>query len=200
MLKKVFAILSTLFFSVIASADVDIAELRQKAESGNAQAQSLLGAYYAKGIGVPEDPVEAVKWFRKAAAQGEPTAQYNLGLCCYQGRQHENLCAISSTSWNELLFGINIMPSCKRRDFYFDSLVDDIQSRYNIIQYDNHAAWLQADIRSRLKENGTPVEFDDTQIASIAISNNMILVTRNTKHFEPIQKVSPLMLENWFEE
>ena len=114
--------------------------------------------------------------------------------------QHENLCAISSTSWNELLFGINIMPSCKRRDFYFDSLVDDIQSRYNIIQYDNHAAWLQADIRSRLKENGTPVEFDDTQIASIAISNNMILVTRNTKHFEPIQKVSPLMLENWFEE
>ena len=70
---------------------------------------------------------------------------------------------------------------------------------FEIIQYDNHAAWIQADIRSRLKENGTPIEFDDTQIASIAVSNCMILVTRNTKHFEPIQKVSPLMLENWFE-
>ena len=113
--------------------------------------------------------------------------------------EHEKFCAISSTTWNELLYGVNIMPAGKKRDFYFDTLVDKIQSDFEIIQYDNHAAWIQADIRSRLKENGTPIEFDDTQIASIAVSNCMILVTRNTKHFEPIQKVSPLMLENWFE-
>ena len=113
--------------------------------------------------------------------------------------EHEKFCARSSTTWNELLYGVNIMPAGKKRDFYFDTLVDKIQSDFDIIQYDNHAAWIQADIRSRLKENGTPIEFDDTQIASIAVSNCMILVTRNTKHFEPIQKVSPLMLENWFE-
>ena len=113
--------------------------------------------------------------------------------------EHEKFCALSSTTWNELLYGVNIMPAGKKRDFYFDTLVDKIQSDFDIIQYDNHAAWIQADIRSRLKENGTPIEFDDTQIASIAVSNCMILVTRNTKHFEPIQKVSPLMLENWFE-
>ena len=113
--------------------------------------------------------------------------------------EHEKFCALSSTTWNELLYGLNIMPAGKKKDLYFDILVDKIQSNFDIIQYDNHAAWIQADIRSRLKENGTPVEFDDTQIASIAVANCMILVTRNTKHFEPIQKVSPLMVENWFE-
>ena len=115
-------------------------------------------------------------------------------------KEYERFCALSSTSWSELLYGINIMPAGKKRDFYFDTLVDKIQAEFDIIQYDNHAAWIQADIRSRLKENGTPVEFDDTQIASIAVSNGMILVTRNKKHFEPIQKISPLMLENWFED
>ena len=114
-------------------------------------------------------------------------------------KEHEKFCALSSTTWNELLYGLNIMPAGKKRDLYFDILVDKIQSNFDIIQYDNHAAWIQADIRSRLKENGTPVEFDDTQIASIAVANCMILVTRNSKHFEPIQKVSPLMVENWFE-
>ena len=115
-------------------------------------------------------------------------------------KEYERFCALSSTSWNDLLYVINIMPAGKKRDFYFDTLVDKIQAEFDIIQYDNHAAWIQADIRSRLKENGTPVEFDDTQIASIAVSNGMILVTRNKKHFEPIQKISPLMLENWFED
>lgn len=114
--------------------------------------------------------------------------------------EYENLCAISATTWNELLFGVNKMPSGKKRDLIFEDLFDDIQSNFPIIQYDNHAAWIHADIRSRLEEKGHPLDFQDTQIASIAVSNNMILVTRNTKHFEAIKEVSPLLLENWFEE
>ena len=112
---------------------------------------------------------------------------------------YENLCAIPSTTWTELLYGVNIMKEGKKRDFIFDYLVENVQSRFEIIEYDNHAAWIQGDIRSRLKENSITVDFPDTQIASIAVSNGMILVTRNTNHFEPIQKVSPLMVENWFE-
>ena len=115
-------------------------------------------------------------------------------------QQNERFCVISSTSWNELLYGVNIMPEGKKKQLLFERLIDDIQAAYNIIQYDSHAALIQADIRSRLKQKGRPVDFQDTQIASIAVSNCMILVTRNTKHFEPIQEVSPLMMENWFEE
>ena len=115
-------------------------------------------------------------------------------------QKYENLSSISSTTWNELLFGVNIMEAGKKRDTLFELLVKGIQSSFEIIHYDNHAAWIQADIRARLKKNGNPIEFDDTQIASIAVANNMILVTSNIKHFEPVQQVAPLMLENWFEE
>ena len=113
--------------------------------------------------------------------------------------EHEKLCSISSTTWNELLYGVNIMPAGKKRDLIFNDLIDDIQANYEIIHYDNHAAWIHADIRSRLKEIGLGIDFQDSQIASIAVANNMILVTRNIKHFEIIQQVSPLMVENWFE-
>jgi tRNA(fMet)-specific endonuclease VapC len=35
-------------------------------------------------------------------------------------------------------------------------------------------------------------------IAAIALANHMVLVTHNTKHFESIQKVSDLLVEDWF--
>ena len=34
---------------------------------------------YIQGKGVPENDVEAVKWFRRAAEQGCAKAQFNLG-------------------------------------------------------------------------------------------------------------------------
>lgn len=42
-------------------------------------AQYMLGMMYYKGQGVPQDAVEAAKWFTKAAAQGVSQAQYRLG-------------------------------------------------------------------------------------------------------------------------
>lgn len=45
-------------------------ELRPLAEQGNAGAQNRLGIMYEKGQGVPQDHAAAVKWYRKAAAQG----------------------------------------------------------------------------------------------------------------------------------
>ena len=35
---------------------------------------------YDNGKGVPKDPVEAIKWYRKAAEQGRVDAQFNLGV------------------------------------------------------------------------------------------------------------------------
>ena len=113
-------------------------------------------------------------------------------------KEYEALCALPSTGWNEMLFGVQRMANGKKKDYIFSKLIDDIQASYPIIEYDRHAAWIQADIRSRLADEGIPVDFQDTQIASIAVSNNLILVTRNTKHFEQIQKVTTLMMENWF--
>ena len=57
-----------------------LAELRGRAEKGDADAQFVLGTMYAAGLGVAKDEVEAVKWYRKAADQGHADAQFNLGL------------------------------------------------------------------------------------------------------------------------
>ena len=46
-----------------------VAKMR-KAESGDATAQAKLGQMYAEGKGMPQDYVEAMKWFRLAADQG----------------------------------------------------------------------------------------------------------------------------------
>ena len=40
---------------------------RKAAEQGYADAQYLLGMQYEQGIGVPEDPREAARWYAKAA-------------------------------------------------------------------------------------------------------------------------------------
>ena len=43
-------------------------------------AQHRLGYMYANGQGVQKDDAQAVKWFRKAAEQGNAKAQYCLGV------------------------------------------------------------------------------------------------------------------------
>ena len=45
-------------------------EYRPLAEQGDAAAQAALGVIYHYGQGVPQDYAEAVRWYRKAAAQG----------------------------------------------------------------------------------------------------------------------------------
>ncbi|MCR5062496.1 MAG: hypothetical protein K6A89_04365 [Treponema sp.] len=45
-----------------------------------------------------------------------------------------------------------------------------------------------------------PTQKIDSLIASIALANHMVLVTRNTKHFEAIQQVCGLEVENWFQQ
>ncbi|VEI56242.1 tetratricopeptide repeat protein [Haemophilus influenzae] len=56
------------------------------AEQGNALAQMMLGVMYAKGRGVKQDDVEAVKWYRKAAEQGYADAQAMLGFSYLLGQ------------------------------------------------------------------------------------------------------------------
>ena len=57
----------------------DLEETRVLAEQGDAISQYNLGLMYDRGVGVPEDDTEAVRWYRLAAEQGDAPAQYFLG-------------------------------------------------------------------------------------------------------------------------
>jgi len=56
------------------------------AASGDAESQNRLGDSYAFGQGVKKDQGEAVKWWRRAAAQNSPEAQYCLAVCYAEGQ------------------------------------------------------------------------------------------------------------------
>jgi TPR repeat protein len=54
--------------------------IKPEAEKGDAVAQFILGYMYDEGKGVPKDYDEAVKWYSRAAKQGNKEARHNLGL------------------------------------------------------------------------------------------------------------------------
>jgi uncharacterized protein len=60
--------------------------LRPLADQGNAEAQVKLGFMYVAGEGIPQDYIEALKWFRLAADQGQANAQCFLGPIYFEGR------------------------------------------------------------------------------------------------------------------
>ena len=111
----------------------------------------------------------------------------------------QKISALSSVTWAEALYGIKRLANGKRKDNLSDFYINTVQSMYEFLDFDIHAASIYSDIKSRLEEIGKiPAELD-LQIASVAIANNLILVTRNVQDFIAIQENSALMLENWFE-
>jgi len=56
------------------------------AEHGDVKAQSLLALMYDYGKGVPQNAVQAIAWYRKAALQGDSHAQFEMGMCYETGR------------------------------------------------------------------------------------------------------------------
>ena len=56
-----------------------------KAYLGNLDAQYSLGMKYSMGFGTPQDFVEAVRWFRKAAERGHDSAQLALAGAYFEG-------------------------------------------------------------------------------------------------------------------
>jgi TPR repeat protein len=68
------------------AAPTSLEDLRKAAVEGDANAQFKLGARYATGEDVPQDYVEAVRWFQPAAEQGHVIAQATLGEYYWEGR------------------------------------------------------------------------------------------------------------------
>lgn len=65
---------------------MDIEQTQTLAESGEAEAQYLLGQYFEFGRGVLQSHTKAAYWYGLAAGQGLAHAQYALGLLYQNGR------------------------------------------------------------------------------------------------------------------
>lgn len=112
--------------------------------------------------------------------------------------EHSSDCAMSVMTWHELLYGIERLADGLRKTELTKFLYDDAGENFPLVNYSKKAAEIHAKIRAVCENNGEPIPYGDSQIAAIAIAENMILVTRNERHFQAIAKYFPLQLENWF--
>lgn len=67
-------------------------------------------------------------------------------------------------------------------------------SQYVSLPFDGNAAVIYGEIRADLEASGKPIGAYDLQIAAIALTRRLILVTHNTKEFE---RVKGLSIEDW---
>ena len=110
-------------------------------------------------------------------------------------RAHADKAAIGAPTWHEVLFGVRLMARGARRDGYEAYFFEEILRRFPILPYDSDAAALHADERARLRRAGRHLPFADGQIASIAMANDLVVVTRNTRDFAHFAGVR---VENWW--
>ncbi len=66
--------------------ELEAGQIQKYADLGHAHAQFVLGCMHAEGLGVPQNDVEAVRWFQRAAEQDFAVAQNWLGSMYQQGR------------------------------------------------------------------------------------------------------------------
>ncbi len=90
----------------------------------------------------------------------------------------------------ELYYGIQKNNSHRRNL----SALENFISPLTVVDFNLEAAKQAAKIRDTLQKKGTPIGPYDIQIAAIALSLDMVLLTNNTRKFE---HVKGLKLENW---
>jgi tRNA(fMet)-specific endonuclease VapC len=93
-----------------------------------------------------------------------------------------------------LLYGWERLPTSRRKDRLSRYLVDIVAASLPILAYDQAAAAWHAAERARLEAIGKTPPFIDGQIAAIAKTADLVLVTANSDHFVGFEG---LVVEDW---
>jgi tRNA(fMet)-specific endonuclease VapC len=101
---------------------------------------------------------------------------------------------VASLVVHEMLYGCWRLSPSKRKDYLWRYIQDSVLS-LPVFAYDLRAAQYHAQERARLSKVGKIPAFVDGQIASIAFTNDLTLVTNNVDDF---QDFNGLVIENWF--
>ena len=116
-------------------------------------------------------------------------------IALYEARK--NICAISATSFQELVYGAEKMPEGKRKNS-IKNFIENLKNNMEIIPYDGFAAEICGRLSGQCSAEGKTLPYADTQIAATAIANGMVLVTHNTQDFSQATERSFLRVEDWF--
>ncbi len=109
--------------------------------------------------------------------------------------RHQDESVTAAPVWHELLYGCLRLPTSSRRERLLHYLEEVVAASLDILPYDGPVAAQHATERARLEGLGLTVPFVDGQIAATAQVHGLVLVTRDTRDFEPFDG---LRVENWF--
>ncbi|MDY7015418.1 MAG: type II toxin-antitoxin system VapC family toxin [Cyanobacteriota bacterium] len=73
---------------------------------------------------------------------------------------------------------------------------DQLIQSLPVLPLRNNALRHFGELKAQLRRRGQPIADFDLAIASVALAENLILVTNNTRHYE---RIAELQLENWLE-
>ncbi|MBE8966208.1 type II toxin-antitoxin system VapC family toxin [Nostocales cyanobacterium LEGE 12452] len=98
--------------------------------------------------------------------------------------------AVCSIVKSELFYGAMKSANPKRNL----TLQQEFLAQFISLPFDDLAAMTFGIIRSQLEALGTPIGAYDLQIAAITLTNNLTLVTHNTREFK---RINNLLIEDW---
>jgi tRNA(fMet)-specific endonuclease VapC len=107
---------------------------------------------------------------------------------------HEAVIALPAPAVHEVRFGVlRLAPSRQRSELtaYLDRV---IERQFPVLAYDLAAAEWHAGERARLVASGRTPPYLDGQIAAIAATNGLTLITRNVRDFAGFHG---LVVEDW---
>lgn len=104
--------------------------------------------------------------------------------------EKKNEIYLSSVTVSELYYGVE---KSNQVDKNLEALKGFL-TPFRIVSFDFPSAEIFGKIRSKLERKGVVIGPYDLQIASIAMANDFVLVTNNTKEFK---RVAGLNIENW---
>lgn len=107
--------------------------------------------------------------------------------------RYEADCAIGAPTLEELHFGCARLPPGARQD-WLHRWITGLATRIEVLPYDQTAAaWLGPE-RARLAALGRPASRADGEIAAMAVTRGLLLVTRNVKDFDAF---ATLVVQDW---
>jgi tRNA(fMet)-specific endonuclease VapC len=101
----------------------------------------------------------------------------------------------AAPAWYELDVGRHMLPAGKRRRA-LDAALERVFALLDILPYDGAAAIWHAEQHARLVRLGRTPSYLDAQIAAVAATNNLVLVTRNVRDFRGFEGLD---IESWFD-
>ncbi|MBD1933673.1 MULTISPECIES: type II toxin-antitoxin system VapC family toxin [Cyanophyceae] len=108
---------------------------------------------------------------------------------------YSGLTATATVVFHEMLYGCYRLPNSRKRQAIEAYLREEVEAKLLLLPYSTDAAKWHAFERARLVGLGKTPSYVDTQIAAIAVVNNLVLVTNNETDYADFQGIQ---IENWF--